>query len=63
LRYIVPPALTATGDRSLAFLGCLSNIRNPTFAEVFGLWATAYLLDRLPDPVKETLADQAAMET
>lgn len=62
-RYIVPQALAATGDRSLAFLGCLSNFRNPTFAEISALWATAYLLDLLPRPVNEVLVDQAAMET
>jgi dimethylaniline monooxygenase (N-oxide forming) len=62
-RYIAPPTQAAAGDRSLAFLGCLSNIRNPSFAEVSALWATAYLLDLLPNPVNEVLADQAEMET
>lgn len=62
-RYIVPPGQAAAGDHSLAFLGCLSNIRNPSFAEVSALWATAYLLDLLPTPAKEVLRDQAAMET
>jgi len=62
-RYIVPPAQAAAGDRSLAFLGCLSNIRNPTFAEVSALWATAYLLDLLPAPINEVLADLPEMET
>ena len=55
-RYIVPPALAATGDRSLAFLGCISNIRNPSFAEISALWATAYLLDLFPAPVNAVLA-------
>ena len=62
-RYIVPPNLAAAGDRSLAFVGCLSNIRNPSFAEISALWAAAYLLDLMPNSVNEVLADQAAMET
>jgi hypothetical protein len=62
-RNIILPALAATSDRSLTFLGCLSNIRNLSFAEISAFWATTYLLDLFPSPINKVLADQAAMET
>lgn len=44
-RYMVPPALAARGDRSLAFIGYLSSIQTCIFNEVAALWAVAWLED------------------
>ncbi|KAK0705705.1 hypothetical protein B0H67DRAFT_675698 [Lasiosphaeris hirsuta] len=42
-RGMAPPGLAAAGDRSLVFVGMLSNVTNTLRTEVQCLWALAYL--------------------
>jgi hypothetical protein len=42
-RAIVPPSLTLQGDRTLAFIGYVSNIANTIRLEIQSLWTYAYL--------------------
>ncbi|KAK7550102.1 hypothetical protein IWX49DRAFT_151125 [Phyllosticta citricarpa] len=46
-RFLAPPGLTATGDRSLVFQGYVANLLNQVRNEVTGLWAYAYLNNSL----------------
>lgn len=46
-RNIVPPRLSARGQRDLVVLGTLLNTAVPTYAEVSSLWGVAYL-ENLP---------------
>lgn len=46
-RFLAPPGLTATGDRSLVFQGYVANLLNQVRNEVTGLWAYAYLNNAL----------------
>ena len=51
-RCIAPPSLTIQGDRSLAFIGYMSNIAGTIRLEVQCLWAYAYLThDETPTPM------------
>jgi dimethylaniline monooxygenase (N-oxide forming) len=43
LRTIIPPSLASKGDRSIIFLGQLSNTQQFYFAETSALWGIAYL--------------------
>lgn len=43
LRTIIPTSLAAQGDRSIIFLGQLSNTQHFYFAETSALWGVAYL--------------------
>ncbi|KAK3386831.1 cofactor FMO1 FAD enzyme [Podospora didyma] len=48
-RGIAPPGPTASGDRSLVFLGMFSNIANTIRLEMQCLWALAYLNNKIPN--------------
>ncbi|GAB7353461.1 hypothetical protein MBLNU459_g3921t1 [Dothideomycetes sp. NU459] len=46
-RFLAPPGLTTRGDRSVVFVGYVANLLNQVRNEVAGLWAYAYLNDKL----------------
>lgn len=46
-RFIAPPGLTAKGDRSIVFQGFVANLINQVRNDLTGLWAYAYLNDKL----------------
>lgn len=46
-RFLAPPGLTATGDRSIAFAGFATNLLGHTRNEIAGLWIYAYLNHKL----------------
>ncbi|KAL9616314.1 MAG: hypothetical protein Q9160_008809 [Pyrenula sp. 1 TL-2023] len=50
-RGVASPGLTASGDRSLAFLGMASNVANTYRLELSTLWAYAYLTEQLEDSI------------
>ncbi|KAH7350696.1 hypothetical protein BKA65DRAFT_582690 [Rhexocercosporidium sp. MPI-PUGE-AT-0058] len=65
LRTIIPPKLASKGDRSIVFLGHLSNTLHGFFAETSTLWAIAYLEGLLPDALlgtKEDMDKKVALE-
>jgi hypothetical protein len=47
-RHILPSALAAAGDRSLIFLGLVTNIQTSIYDEVSALWGISWLEDLLP---------------
>ena len=60
---MVPPALAARHDRSLAVLGMPLNTQTVTYADISTLWAVAYLDDRLPDhAARSPIGDRAGMD-
>jgi hypothetical protein len=62
-RGMVPPSLSARGDRSLVVLGMTLNISVPIMAEVSSLWSVAYLegLPFVPE-TKEMFESRDGME-
>ena len=59
-RTIAPPGLTAQGERSIAFVGYVSNISGTIRLEMQCLWAYAYLNDKLIID-RSTVIDDAAL--
>jgi dimethylaniline monooxygenase (N-oxide forming) len=60
-RAVVPPKLAARGDNSLVFLGNYATGRIQTTAEIYSLWAVAYLEGLMPPSTKAILSDEEAM--
>ncbi len=60
-RAVVPPKLAARGDNSLVFLGNYATGRIQTTAEIYSLWAVAYLEGLMPSSTNAILSDEEAM--
>jgi dimethylaniline monooxygenase (N-oxide forming) len=48
-RHIVPHSLAASRDRSLIFLGYLTNLQTAMYCEVAGLWGISWMEGLLPE--------------
>jgi hypothetical protein len=60
-RSIAPPLLTTQRDRSIAFIGYVSNIAGTTRLEIQCLWAYAYLTNQLEIDTSKVFEETALM--
>jgi dimethylaniline monooxygenase (N-oxide forming) len=61
-RAMVPPKLAVRGDNSLVFLGNYATGKIQATAEMYSLWAVAYLEGLLTDDAKAMLSNKEAMD-
>jgi dimethylaniline monooxygenase (N-oxide forming) len=59
--HILPPALAARGDRSLAFTGHLITSQTAFFSELSALYAVAYMENLLPKPLPSLVGMKEAI--